>query len=238
MGNLTLFLGGASMAERHHFEESEEMYLKSLYELGRTQDPVPVTALAERLGITTVSASEMVRRLQARKLVQHKPYKGARLTPEGEERAIAIVRRHRLWERFLTDRLGLGWSEAHHAACHLEHAIDERVTEALDAYLDYPAYCPHGNPIPREGALQPPKGELPLSELERDEGGTVLRIRDEGAVLLEYLEAQGIFPGKAFVIDEIAPYDGPRSVRMQGKTAVIGRDVAEHILVLRGDVDG
>jgi DtxR family Mn-dependent transcriptional regulator len=219
------------MAERHHFEESEEMYLKSLYELGRTQDPVPVTVLAERLGITTVSASEMVRRLQARKLVQHKPYKGARLTPDGEMRAIAVLRRHRLWERFLTDRLGMGWVEAHDAACHLEHAANEQVVDALDSFLEFPDTCPHGNSIPRSGVERTRAEEHPLNRLKIGDRAKVLRVRDEGAALLAYLEGQGLKPGQGVELVGIAPFDGPRTLRLGGREAVIGREVAEHIMV-------
>ncbi len=219
------------MAERHHFEESEEMYLKSLYELGRTQDPVPVTALAERLGITTVSASEMVRRLQARKLVRHKPYKGVRLTAEGDVRAKAIIRRHRLWERFLTDQLGMGWVEAHDAACHLEHAVNEEVTDALDAWLGYPETCPHGNPIPRPGIEPALAEELPLSQLAVGDHAQVLRVRDEGAALLAYLDGQGLKPGQGFELVGIAPFDGPRTLRLGQRETVVGKEAAEHIMV-------
>ena len=222
------------MTERHRFEESEEMYLKSLYELGRTLDPVPVTALAERLGITTVSASEMVRRLQGRKLLHHQPYKGVRLTPQGEKRARAVLRRHRLWERFLTDDLGMGWVEAHDAACQLEHAVNDDVTDALDVFLKHPESCPHGNPIPREGEEDKLFAEQPLSELETGAQGTILRIRNEGAVLLEYLETYGLVPGQTFALESIAPFDGPRTLRLGESAAVIGREAAEHILVSKG----
>ena len=220
------------MAERHHFEESEEMYLKSLYELGRTQDPVPVTALAERLGITTVSASEMVRRLQTRKLVRHKPYKGVRLTPDGEVRAIAVLRRHRLWERFLTDRLGMSWAEAHDAACHLEHAANDQVVDALDSFLEHPETCPHGNPIPRSGVEQASGEEHPLSQMEVGDRAKVLRVRDEGEALLAYLEGQGLKPGRGVELVGIAPFDGPRTLRLGRREAVIGREAAEHIMVV------
>lgn len=219
------------MTERHHFEDSEEMYLKSLHELGRTLDPVPVTALAERLGITTVSASEMVRRLQRRKLLRHQPYKGVRLTTDGELRARAVLRRHRLWERFLTDQLGLGWAEAHDAACHLEHVVNDRVTNALDDFLEHPDSCPHGNPIPRDGDLEVRVDEQPLSELEVGERGTILRIREEGNALLEYLDQHGLIPGKTFILAAVAPFNGPRTLQLGDRSVVIGCETAEHVLV-------
>jgi DtxR family Mn-dependent transcriptional regulator len=225
------------MSERHQFGESEEMYLKTIYVLAESLDPVPVTALAERLKITTVSASEMVRRLQDRALLDHTPYKGVRLTPGGEERARAILRRHRLWERFITDQLGLDWSEAHDAACQLEHLADDDMIEALDRYLGRPTTCPHGNPIPRPGQEPPLKRALPLSVLKVGEEGTVLSIQSEEAALLAYVDARGLRPGQRFKLEEIAPYDGPRSLRMGDEVQMIGREIADHIIVLRSGAD-
>jgi DtxR family Mn-dependent transcriptional regulator len=219
------------MSERHQFGESEEMYLKTVFVLAESQDPVPVTALAERLKITTVSASEMVRRLQERDYLEHTPYKGVRLTPLGEKRALAVLRRHRLWERFLSDQLGLGWAQVHDAACELEHLADEGIVDALDRFLGLPETCPHGNPIPRVGETGSSPDGLPLSALRAGEEGVVLSIRKEEAVLLAHLDAHGVRPGRRFRIAEIAPYDGPRSLLMGDELEVIGRKVAEGIMV-------
>ena len=225
------------MSERHQFGESEEMYLKTIFVLAETQDPVPVTALAERLKITTVSASEMVRRLQERSLLDHMPYKGVRLTPDGEERARSILRRHRLWERFLTDQLGLDWSEAHDAACQLEHLADDELVNELDRFLGQPATCPHGNPIPRPGEVTSRTRALPLSTLQVGEQGTVVNIQSEEATLLAYLDARSLRPGQHFQVEEIAPYDGPRSLRIGGEIQMIGREIAEHIFVRKPGTD-
>ncbi|MEJ2012324.1 MAG: metal-dependent transcriptional regulator [Anaerolineales bacterium] len=219
------------MSERHQFGASEEMYLKTVFVLAETQDPVPVTALAERLKITTVSASEMVRRLQERDYLEHTPYKGVRLTAAGERQALAILRRHRLWERFLSDHLGLGWARVHDAACELEHLTDEEVIDALDRFLGWPESCPHGNPIPRVGELESATAGLPLSALRAGDEGVVLSIRKEEAVLLAHLDAHGVRPGRRFRLVEIAPYDGPRSLQIGDEMQVIGRKVAEGVLV-------
>src|SRR4030065_2515128 len=129
-------------------EPSPEMYLKSLHELAVGEEPVPISALAERLGHNVVSSTEMIHRLEGRGLVAHHPYHGVQLTPIGAEHARALVRRHRLWERFLTDMLGLDWDTVHTLACELEHAVGDEVTEALDQRLGGPPPRPPGTPPP------------------------------------------------------------------------------------------
>jgi DtxR family Mn-dependent transcriptional regulator len=136
------------MGDLHHFAESEEMYLKTIAEITHPGKLIPVTSIAERLSISTVSASEMVHRLQDRGLVEHTPYKGVKLTEDGSERAEGILRRHRLWECFLTEHLGLPRAHVHDLACRLEHVSTDMLTDALDEYLELPAFCPHGNAIP------------------------------------------------------------------------------------------
>ena len=127
---------------------SPEMYLKSLWELSSDGEPVGIASVAARLGISPVSASEMIHRLEERQLVQYQRYRGVRLTRLGWEHARSLIRRHRLWERFLADELGLPWESVHDLACELEHAVGAEVTEALADRLGQPSTCPHGNPIP------------------------------------------------------------------------------------------
>jgi len=193
------------MKELHKFAESEEMYLKTIAEISRHGNLVPVTNIAEQLGISTVSASEMVHRLQDRGLLEHTPYKGVRLTAEGRKRAEGILRRHRLWECFLTEHLGLPWKQVHDFACQLEHVSEDALTDALDEHLGFPSFCP--------------------------QEGVVLCIREEDGEILDYLDARAVRPGSRVRIEEIAPYDGPRSVLMDGEQQVLGREVAEHILI-------
>jgi len=219
------------MKELHKFAESEEMYLKTIAEISRHGDLVPVTNIAERLNISTVSASEMVHRLQDRGLLEHTPYKGVRLTADGRKRAEGILRRHRLWECFLTEHLGLPWKQVHDFACKLEHVSGDALTDALDKYLGFPSICPHGNPIPpSQGALEV-RETTPLSDLDIGQEGVVLCIREEDGEILDYLDARAVRPGNRVRIEEIAPYDGPRSVLMDGEKQILGREVAEHILI-------
>lgn len=221
------------MEQKKQYGESAEMYLKSIAELSAERQPVPVTSIAERLGIATVSASEMIHRLQDRGLVEHTPYKGVHLTQEGTRRANIVIRRHRLWECFLVDRLGIAWERVHEFACRLEHATDAEVVEALAMYLGCPTTCPHGNPIPSPEGEMPPVEGVSLVDLTTGEVGKVLRIQpeDEYDVLCGYLAARGIKPGVTVAVEEIAPFDGPISVRLGEETHALGRRIARHVVV-------
>lgn len=219
------------MTRIHDFGESFEMYLKTVDELREGERAIPITAVAERLGVATVSASEMIHRLQEVGLVQHQPYKGVLLTDEGRAAANAVLRAHRLWERFLVDRLGLGWAQSHAAACDLEHVSSEGITEALDEFLGRPDRCPHGNLIPRvdsPGDLV----ELPrLSDLKAGHAAVIDSIRPESTEVLLALEQRGLLPGTEFVIEEIEVLDGPRTLHTDGQATTIGRRLAQFVRV-------
>jgi DtxR family Mn-dependent transcriptional regulator len=222
---------GEKMKELHSFGESAEMYLKSVAELSVAGAVVPVTTLAEHLSISTVSASEMVHRLQARGLVEHQPYKGVRLTEAGFREANGILRRHRLWERFLTEHLQLAWDRAHDFACMLEHATDEAVIDALDAFLDHPPTCPHGNPIPDANGKGAFPTDRPLSSLAAGKWGIITRIQNEDSRLLRYMEGHALRPGTRFHLLEVGPYDGTLTLRVDERQVVISRAVANHIYI-------
>lgn len=130
------------------FNESAEMYMKTIAELDDHGKPVPISALAGRLGVSAVSATEIIHRLEHNGLIAHFPYKGVALTNPGRQQAVEVIRSHRLWECFLTDRLGISWQEAHDLACRLEHATDAVVTDALEVYLGHPPPAPTVIPFP------------------------------------------------------------------------------------------
>lgn len=213
--------------------ESAEMYLKAIGEL-TVEDPlIPISTLADRLGISAVSATEMVHRIAAQGLVEHKPYKGVHLTDEGKRRAMIVIRRHRLWERFLTDNLKLPWEEVHDLACRLEHAAGQSVTDALAGFLSEPQICPHGNPIPSPlGELEISKG-IQLDELQPTDEGIVLRIRPESGEVLSFLAVKGIKPGVRIRVESVDKLDGMYSVSINGNDHVLGRRMSSHIVVDR-----
>lgn len=213
------------------FNESTEMYLKTVSELAVNNGPVSISALAARLGVSNVSATEMVHRLEERDLLIHTPYKGVSLTAVGRQQAAAVIRSHRLWERLLVDKLGLPWEKTHDWACQLEHATDTAVTEALAAFLNHPATCPHGNPIPDAAGALTTAVDRPLTDCIEGDAGMISRIYPESDVLLAYLGKRGIKPGTAVTITEIAPFNGPIIIACCEGAHAIGHEMAAHIFI-------
>jgi DtxR family transcriptional regulator, Mn-dependent transcriptional regulator len=214
------------------FNESTEMYLKTIVELGNgAGGPVPISALAERMGVSTVSATEMVHRLQDQDLLWHTPYKGVALTERGCQWATALIRNHRLWECLLVEQLVLPWEQAHDFACRLEHATDTAVTEALAVFLNHPATCPHGNPIPNARGEVAAPNDMPLTQVRVGQRGFIRRIHPESILLLDYLAARRLTPGRPFHITEIAPFNGPIILTCDDQTHALGQEVAAHIFV-------
>ena len=211
------------------FNESVEMYLKTVSELAGGGDLAPISALAERLGVSTVSATEMVHRLGEKGLLDHTPYKGVALTEDGRRRAQRVIRRHRLWECFLVDYLCLPWEKVHDYACRLEHATDTAVTEALAAFLNHPQTCPHGNPIPDPDGAVAAHSDVPLSDLQPGDRCTISRIHPESLLLLDYLAGRGILPGQAVEFEEIAPFNGPLMIKIGSEIHALGQEIAAHI---------
>ncbi|MDO7881395.1 metal-dependent transcriptional regulator [Antiquaquibacter soli] len=153
---------------------------------------ITTTVLAARLGLANSSVTEMVKKLVAQGLVSHEPYGAIELTPEGTELALRMVRRHRLIETWLVERLGYRWDEVHDEAEVLEHAVSDRLLDALDDELGHPVRDPHGDPIPaRDGTVVKPDAHL-LADLAAGTPARVARISDRDPAVLRHLEAEGI----------------------------------------------
>jgi DtxR family Mn-dependent transcriptional regulator len=211
-----------------------EEYLEAIYRLGGQDTPVPLAALAKRLNISLVSANEMVHRLQEQSLLQYTPYHGVLLQQDGLCEALAILRRHRLWERFLTDKLGFSWDTVHEEACRLEHAASDRVTERLAKWLGDPEQCPHGHPVPQPGCvLEPESDAIRLSDLQTGQGGTVAYVASEEPELLRYLGSLDIQPNARIVVEQVAPFDGPLTVSVNDRQHIVGHSVALAVFVDR-----
>jgi DtxR family Mn-dependent transcriptional regulator len=211
--------------------ESREMYLKSIYEIADGDEPVAVSLLAKRIGVSAVSATEMVKRLEAGQLINHLPYKGVVLTESGRQRALIVIRRQRLWGRFLADHLAIPWAQIYDVSCRLEHATDAAVTEALAVFLNHPVICPHGHPIPDpSGNVEIPPA-FPLNEISCEVEVEIIRIDQPELILCEYLEERGLLPGTTLKIVDEAPFNGPLTVEMDGREIALGREISTRILV-------
>ena len=210
--------------------ESTEMYLKTMVEMS-DRDVVVIGRLAERLGVTPVSANEMVKRLGEQGLVSHTPYKGVGLTKKGRETACSVIRRQRLWECFLYDHLKIEWAQVYEFACSLEHATAPEVTEALAGFLGDPKTCPRGNPIPAADGSFKPLDAMPLSELKLGQAARVVAVNATATDVLKYLQEKNILPGRVVEIVEVAPMQGPLTLRVEGKDVALGLSMAEFVLV-------
>lgn len=211
--------------------ESREMYLKSIFELEVDKEPVAVSLIAQRLGISSVSVSEMMKRLEGSELVEHTPYKGYALTEEGRKRAMAVVRNQRIWECFLAEHLNIPWEELYDYSCSLEHATHPKVTEALADFLGHPSHCPHGNPIPSAQGEYPKIPGQPLSELGLGHTVRISSISKPERTLCNYLADHGLVPGTVLTTIERAPYNGPLTVTLDDSEVAIGREIAARIFV-------
>lgn len=210
--------------------ESTEMYLKAMVELGQG-DKVAVGRLASRLGVTNVSANEMVHRLTDQGLVSHIPYKGVELTQAGQTAACSVLRRQRLWECFLYDHLKIEWARIYELACSLEHATAPEVTEALSVFLGDPKFCPRGNPIPSADGCFTPLNGIPLQEAPIGARVRVLAVNATETDLLRYLQGRGILPGQKMSILEAAPMEGPLTLQVDGQEVALGLRLAEFVIV-------
>jgi len=212
----------------HHpaFEE----YCECIFELEEDDVDVIQARIADRLQVSRPAVSEMIRRLEAERLVTIT--NGIALTVTGLELAQRVVRRHRLAERFLTDMLGLSWADAHHEAGKWEHVMSLAVEQAMDRVLGSPTTCPHGNPIPGSSYAAPES--TPLASIAVGQRFTVNRIPEELEFtpgLLDFLEASSIQPGRSGVLTASSP-DGTVTVEIDGRHVGVGAFASARILVM------
>ncbi|HXG16043.1 MAG TPA: metal-dependent transcriptional regulator [Calidithermus sp.] len=212
---------------------SVQDYLAAIYDLGSSGKPVIGARLAKHMGISAPAVTEAIQRLTRSGYVKVGRGKALVLTPKGREVAEVMARRHRLLERWLTDTLGLDWTDAHEEAHRLEHALSPRVEERLAALLGMPSTCPHGNPIP---GMAKPQRVRPFPLAQAREGTTVVveRITEEAEAdkkLLEYLWRNDIRPGRRLRILEVAPWAGTITAAAEGRTVALGLPAAAKIWV-------
>jgi DtxR family transcriptional regulator, Mn-dependent transcriptional regulator len=219
------------LERRSTFTRSQEDYLKALYLLRGDQRPVPTRELAQRLGISSPSVSEMVTRLTAQGLVEHDRYRGQQLTREGRKVALELVRHHRLLEMFLVQVLGYSLDEVHDEAERLEHVISERMEQRIFELLGRPELDPHGHAIPTLGGKLRAVSRRPLSEGKAGEKVIVQGVSDDDAGRLRELERRGLTPGTHLAIVAESKFEGPIDVRIKGRRESIPLGLARAIFV-------
>lgn len=208
----------------------KEDYLKALYALGDDGHIVSNKELSDMLQVSPPSVSEMIVKLQKEGFIEYTAYKGSRLTLKGRMAASRLLRFYGLWEVFLVRCLGFRWSEAHKEAHDLEHHISEKAADRLDAFLDYPSYCPHGMPIPKKDGSRAPEARRPLLDVVPGESACI-RCCKEDSELMDYLQDSGITMGMEITMEAKEPYEGPVIFRSGGQKYILSYKAAAQLFV-------
>ncbi len=218
--------------------EAIDDYLKAIYQLSEEDSPagprrISTGELAVRLGISAASVSGMLKRLSGRKprLLDYGPHEGVRLSPAGRSHALKVLRRHRVIELFLHEKLGFRWDEVHEEADRLEHAASDEFTDRLARFLGSPETDPHGELIPNADGTLPARSEVALLELPLKTERQILRVTSPDPSELRYLAERGIVPGARILIVSRDPFGGSWKVQVEGAGQEIGPIVTSRIFV-------
>lgn len=212
---------------------TEENYIKAIFHLGEDGDEsISTNNIAKTVNATAASVTDMIKKLKQKKLITYEKYHGVRLTREGEKIAKGVVRKHRLWEVFLVEKLGYSWDKIHDIAEQLEHIHSAELIDKLDKFLGFPKVDPHGDPIPdASGNIQQLRQVL-LSKMKKGEKGKVVGVKDSSSKFLQYLDAQQIHLGSEIEVTEIIEFDGSLSIQLdKKKKATISKMAAQNIFV-------
>ncbi len=213
---------------------TEENYLKAIYHLStRCDGPVATNSISEAIGISAASVTDMLKKLAEKDLIDYVRYQGVRLTEKGRLTALSIIRKHRLWEVFLVEKLGFKWDEVHDIAEELEHIKSEVLVNKLDEFLGKPLLDPHGDPIPNEQGEFSSHAAQVLTELKIGDSGSITAVCQHTPAFLQYLEQQGLLLGTHIRLEEILAFDGSLKIRVNDQhTLIISREAADNLLIL------
>jgi len=198
-----------------NFSTSEENYIKTIFHLQNGQNTVTTNALAEKLSTRPASVTDMMKKLKAKKLLHYQPYQGFRLSNEGKKVALDIIRRHRLWEYFLAEKLKFKWDEVHVVAEDLEHVSSKKLIDKLDEYLGYPKSDPHGDPIPDSLGKMENSEQINLAELAVNKPAEVCRVVNQSDEMLELLQHKKITIGARVEIKRKFEFDHSIEIRLR-----------------------
>jgi len=211
--------------------QSEEDYLKAIYHLEMDYDSISTNSVADYLNMKPSSITDMLKKLADKKYINYQKYKGSSLTRKGKLIALSIIRKHRLWETFLVDKLGFGWDQVHLIAEQLEHIKSEELIENLDDFLGNPKYDPHGDPIPnKEGKIEKMNQEL-LVELKIQQEGIITGVKKGTASLLSYLDKEKIKLGDSVKVIEVLEFDGTFIVEINNRKLTFSEKICQNLLL-------
>lgn len=212
---------------------STENYIKAIYQSGNTDDKISTSAIADKLAVSNAAISDMAKKLADSGLISYKKYEGVELTEKGLKLAMQVIRRHRLWELFLTKVLGLSWSEVHQEAEKLEHHSSDALVNKIEEYLEYPTVDPHGDPIPDRNGNLP---ELPefrkLSDYQQGNNCKVVRVYDKNMELMNYLSKIGLILNKKIRVLQKLSFDNSLIIKIDGAEYTLSEKICDNIFVV------
>lgn len=214
------------------FSPTEENYIKAIFHLQEGEGTVSTNALAAELQTRPASVTDMLKKLKMKKLLSYERYKGVRLSAEGKKLALGIVRKHRLWEFFLFNTLQFGWDEVHEVAEELEHVTSKKLVEKLDAFLGYPRFDPHGDPIPDSHGKMIVRQQLNLIDLPLNKMAEVSGVGSQSSELLELLKHRNISMGTKLEVKRRFGFDHSIELRIKGQQPfTISQQLAQALFV-------
>ena len=212
--------------------QSEENYLKAIYSLDTdSKGAVSTNLIANKMQTKASSVTDMMKKLSEKELVKYKKYQGVKLSEKGRKMATSIVRKHRLWECFLVDKLNFSWDQVHDIAEQLEHIKSEDLIDSLDAFLEFPSYDPHGDPIPDKEGLIFKRKKVALSSLNPQDETVLLGVKDSSDEFLRFLSKKNIAIGDSIKIIGHELFDKSMEVVIEGRELTITGEVAKNLLV-------
>ncbi|MCL7752168.1 metal-dependent transcriptional regulator [Polaribacter sp. Z022] len=214
------------------FTLSEENYLKAIYHLEIDTDKgISTNAIAKKLITKASSVTDMIKKLSEKEVVVYKKYQGVKLTNFGKKIAANIVRKHRLWEVFLVEKLNFSWDEVHDVAEQLEHIKSPKLIDQIDTFLGFPTHDPHGDPIPdKEGNINTIEKSL-LSTLLKNESGICVGVNDSSSEFLKFLDKKGIKLGKQITVLEKEDFDDSLTIRIDDIKLSISNKIANNLYI-------
>jgi DtxR family Mn-dependent transcriptional regulator len=210
---------------------SRDDYLKLIYKLSEnTRESILTGDIAQAMDVNAASVSDMLKKLSLSGMISYVPYQGVKLSRKGRKHAMQLVRRHRLWESFLVNHLGMHWNQVHEIAEQLEHVSSETLISKLDAFLGSPDYDPHGDPIPDGNGVMPQRQCMNLQDAKLGQELMVARVMDDSPVFLESFDALSIKLGDTFSVCHVNAFDGLLTLQREDLSRVyMSRDMASRI---------
>ena len=211
---------------------AEENYLKAILVISlNTNEKASTNAIADEISTSAASVSDMLKKLQEKKLIRYEKYKGVELSSKGKNLATSIIRKHRLWETFLVNKLDFSWGEVHDVAEQLEHIKSTELVNRLDSFLGFPEFDPHGEPIPTKDGQMPTSNTIPLNKLRAGTKGKVMGVTLDERTFLDYLTQLNISIGTKIELLEKISFDQSLSIKVENIDQHISNDVAKHLLI-------